>query len=82
MRRMFKEMLDALNKKDFSSINRKMQELSRRQTMINNDFKIFENNLNNINKVVRPISMNDMFIGENNNFKRRFSVRNSMIFPF
>ena len=75
MRRMFKEMLEALNTKDFSSINRKMKRLSRRQTMMNNDFKVFENNLN---KVVHPISMNDMFMSEDKNFKPRFSVRNSI----
>ena len=81
MRRMFKEMIDALNTKDFSGINRKMKRLSRRQTMMNNDFKVFENNLNkmNMNNEVRPISLNDMFMSEDNSsLKRRFSVRTSI----
>ena len=81
MRRMFKEMIDALNTKDFSGINRKMKRLSRRQTMMNNDFKVFENSLNkmNLNNEVRPISVNDMFMSEDKNLKRRLSVRTSII---
>ena len=81
MRRMFKEMLDALNTKDFSGINRKMKKLTRRQTMMNYDIKEFENKIKNINNVATPVSLNDMFMSEDNSLKRRFSVRTS-IMPF
>ena len=91
MRRMFKEMLEAINNKDFSGLNRKANRLARRQTMINNDFKKFENNLNNINNVVHPISMNDMFNNENKNYNQlssnnglslnnRLSLNNNNVF--
>ena len=47
--------------------------------MLNNDFKVFETNKNNINNVVHPISMNDMFMSEDKNLRRRFSVKTSII---
>ena len=64
MRRAFKEMMDAINTKDFSGMNRKINKLkTRRSFMINNnDFQAFENKLKNINNVIHPISMNDMFM--------------------
>ena len=73
MRRIFKEMIEALTKKDFSGMNRKINKLQRRSTMMNNDFKIYEDNLNNI---LHPISMNDMFMSEKNN-KPKFSLKNN-----
>ena len=76
MRRIFKEMIEAINKKDFGGMNRKINKLTRRQTMINSDFKIIENDLNNI---VHPISMNDMFMSENKNISKQFSTKNNNI---
>ena len=77
MRRIFKEMIDTLNKKDFSGMNRKINRLSRRQTSFNNDFKAFENNLNKLNNVIHPISMNDMFMSENKISNPKFSLRSN-----
>ena len=74
MRRIFKEMIEALNKKDFNGMNRKINRLSRRQTSFNNDFKVFENNLNKLNNVIHPISMNDMFMSENKISNRKISL--------
>ena len=74
MRRIFKEMIEALNKKDFNGMNRKINRLSRRQTSFNNDFKVFENNLNKLNNVIHPISMNDMFMSENKFNNRKISL--------
>ena len=76
MRRIFKEMVEAINKKDFGGINRKINKLTRRQTMINSDFKIIENDFNNI---VHPISMNDMFMSENKNNTKKLSLKNNNI---
>ena len=79
MRRIFKEMIDTLNKKDLGGMNRKINKLKRRQTMMNTDFKIIENDSNNINNIVHPISMNDMFMSENKNNNRKFSLKNNSI---
>ena len=76
MRRIFKEMVEAINKKDFGGMNRKINKLTRRQTMINSDFKIIENDFNNI---VHPISMNDMFMSENKNNTKKLSLKNNNI---
>ena len=79
MRKMFKEMLDAINTKDFVNINKKMKRLSRRQTMMNNDIKEFENKIiNDNNNIVHPISMNDMFMNEGK-IKSKFSIRKSFM---
>ena len=66
MNRLFKEMLDALNTKNFnfnsnSGLSRKINKLIRRQTMINKDIKDFEINIAKPNKIVHSINMNDMF---------------------
>ena len=79
MRRVFKEMLEALNTKDFSGVNRKIKRITRRSTMINNDINTFENNLKNINNVVHPISMTDMFMSEGKNKKNALSTKSNNI---
>ena len=66
MNRLFKEMLDALNAKNFNfnnnnGLSRKINKLIRRQTMINKDIKDFEINIAKPNKIVHSINMNDMF---------------------
>ena len=80
MRKMFEEMFDAINTKDFANINNKMKRLSRRQTMMNNDIKEFENKTinDNNNNLVHPISMNDMFMNEGK-IKNKFSIRKSFM---
>ena len=76
MNRLFKEMLDALNAKNFNfnsnnGLSRKINKLIRRQTMINKDIKDFEINIAKPNKIVHSINMNDMF--GNNQHKVTFN---------
>ena len=79
MRKMFKEMMDIITSKDFSSKNKKVKGISRRQTMMNNDIKEIENKIINDknNKITHKVSMNDIFINERKNMKNNFSVRKS-----
>ena len=74
MRKMFKEMMDIITSKDFSSKNKKVKGISRRQTMMNNDIKEIENKIINDknNKITHKVSMNDIFINERKNMKNNF----------
>ena len=81
MRRIFKEMMEAVNTKDFVGVNRKLKRIARRSTMINNDFRALENNLKNINNIVHPVSMTDMFMSEGKINKPKLSVKTNNM-PF
>ena len=69
MRRIFKEMIEIMNSKNIKNFNLntdfnvKIKKLQRRQTMINQDIKSFENKISKSNNnLFHNINMNDMFM--------------------